>query len=61
MGLSRGGVGPNKPNQDAFPVQHVLRVELTPSILKLADLGRVERTTLAIGPVEAPLVGLRIV
>src|ERR1035438_1745388 len=40
MGRIRGGVGPNKPNQDAFSIQHVLGVELTPSILKLADLGR---------------------
>src|SRR5580692_5953395 len=61
MGRICGGVGPNKTNKDAFSIQRVLGVELTPSILKLADLGRQDGAALAVGPVEAPLVRLRIV
>ena len=39
----------------------ILGEELTASILEFADLGWVKDANFAIGPVEAPLVGLRIV
>ena len=57
----RGGVRPNKPNKDSLAIQCVLGEELTASILEFADLGREDGATLAVGPIEAPLVGLGIV
>ncbi len=61
MGRIRGGVCPNKSNKDSFAIQCVLAEKLTASILELADLGWVDGAVLAVGPIEAPLVGLGIV
>ena len=61
MGRIRGHVRPNKSNQDNFAVDFVLRVELAASILEFADLRRIQNSDLAVGPIEAPLVSLRIV
>src|SRR6266404_7296092 len=61
VGCVRGGVRPNKSNQDNFALPCVLGVKLTASILELADLRRVNSAVLAVGPIESPLVGLGIV
>ena len=57
----RGHVGPNESNKDCFAVNRILSEKLTLSILEFADLGWVKDANLAVGPIEAPLVGLRIV
>src|SRR5580698_8618472 len=56
-----GQVGPIKSNQNGFAIDCVLSKELAVSVLELADLGWVEDTDLAVGPIEPPLVGFRIV
>src|SRR6266511_3994138 len=61
MWLPRSGIRPNESNKDKLAIQCVLAVKLTASILEFADLGWEDRTTLAVGPVEAPLVGFGIV
>src|SRR5271155_534849 len=57
----RIGVRPNKSNVDEFAVLGVLAVKLAAACLELADLGCDDDAIFGIGPVEAPLVGLRIV
>src|ERR1700730_16895812 len=57
----RGHVGPIESNKDCFAVNRILSKKLTLSILEFADLGWVKDANLAVGPIEAPLVGLRIV
>jgi hypothetical protein len=54
-------VRPNKSNLDGLAINRILGEKLTASILEFADLRWVQDANLAIGPVEAPLVGLRIV
>src|SRR5579864_2708433 len=61
MRRARGRVRPDKSNQDGFAINRVLGEKLTPSILEFADLGWVKDAILAIGPIESPLVGLRVV
>src|SRR5579859_8014665 len=48
-------------HQDAFVVEGILGKELTVTRLELSDLRRGDESILAVGPVEAPLVGLGIV
>ncbi len=50
------GVRPYKSNKDAFAIEGVLRVEFTPSILKLTDLWDDNVAVLAVRPIETPLV-----
>src|SRR6202044_1911669 len=38
VGCTRGGVGPNKSNKNAFPIQRVLGVKFAPAVLKLSYL-----------------------
>jgi hypothetical protein len=54
-------VAPNISNQDAFSIERVLGVKLTTSVLKLTDLRRLHLASLAVGPEQAPLVGLGII
>lgn len=61
MGRIRGHARPNKSHKDAFAIKGILGVELTASVLELAYLGWNHGAILAVGPIEAPLVGLRIV
>ena len=61
MGHIRGHIRPIKSNQDGFPINRILGEKLAMSILKFADLGWVQDPNFAIGPVEPPLMGLRIV
>src|SRR5580692_7684348 len=56
-----GGIRPKKSNQDHFAINRILSVELAASILEFADLRRVQNANLAVGPIQPPLVGLRIV
>ena len=58
---TRGHVRPNKSNQDNFAVNRILGEKLAASILEFADLGWIQDAILAVGPIEPPLVGLRIV
>ena len=61
MGHIRGHVRPNKSNKDSFAIHCILSEELAASILEFADLGWIQDAILAVGPIEAPLVGLGIV
>ena len=61
MGSAGGGVRPNKSNQDHFAINRIRGEELAPSILEFADLRWVQNANLAVGPIQPPLVGLRIV
>jgi hypothetical protein len=56
-----GQVGPIKSNEDSLAIDGVLGEKLTVSILELADLRWIEDANFAVGPIESPLVGLRIV
>jgi hypothetical protein len=58
---ARGRVGPDKPNENAFSIQHVLGVKLASSVLELADLRYDHLAVLAVGPIQTPLVRRRIV
>ena len=57
----RIGVRPNKSNVDQFAVKGVLTVKLAATVLELADLGCNDGAIFGVGPIKAPLVGLRIV
>jgi len=58
----RVGVGPNESNVDKFAVQCVCTVELAASVLELADLRTwVHGAVFAVGPIDTPLVRLRVV
>src|SRR5246127_2094972 len=58
----RAGLGPNEANIDKLVVQCVCAVELAASVLELADLRtRVHGTVFAVGPIDTPLVRLRVV
>ena len=57
----RSNVRPDKSNKDAFSIQHVLGIKLAASILELADLGYDHGAILAVGPIEFPLAGLRVI
>jgi hypothetical protein len=61
VGRVRGHVRPIKSNKDAFSVQHVLGVKLTPSIPEFADLWWIRGAILAGGPIETPLMSVGIV
>ena len=52
---------PKKSNNDTFPIKYVLRIELAPPVLEFTDLRRVHDSILAIRPIKAPLMRLRIV
>ena len=57
----RGHIRPKISNQDGFSVNRVLGKKLATSILEFADLGWIHDAVLAVGPIEAPLMGFRIV
>jgi hypothetical protein len=58
----RVGVCPNEANIDELAVQCVCAVELAASVLELTDLRtRVHGAVFAVGPIDAPLVRLRVV
>src|ERR1700683_2296490 len=61
MGRHRIGFRPDEADIDKFSIQRVLSVELAPAILELADLRRDHGAVLAVRPVQAPLLGLRVV
>ncbi len=61
MGHVRIRFRPDKADINKPAVQGVLAVELTASILELANLRRYDGAILAICPPQAPLMGLRIV
>jgi hypothetical protein len=54
-------VRPRKAYQQHLSVDGILRKELSPPVLELADLGRVHDAVLAVCPVEPPLVRFWIV
>jgi hypothetical protein len=54
------GIGPDESNQSRFAIQCVGAEKLAASVLELADLGWEDGATLAVCPIEAPLLGLRI-
>src|SRR5579862_9583917 len=56
-----GGIGPNKSNVDGAALPRLLVVKLTTSILELADHGLFYKAILAVGPIDTPLMRLRIV
>ena len=51
----------DKSNQDGLAIDRVLGEELTASILEFADLRRVQDANFLVGPIQPPLVRLRIV
>ena|SRR5216683_4266349 len=51
----------NEPNKDGSAIQCFLVVEFAASILELADRGLAQSAVVAVGKIEAPLVGLWIV
>src|ERR1700739_3918267 len=62
MRMVRVGVGPNEAHVDELAVQCVCAVELAASVLELTDLGTgVHGAVFAVGPIDAPLVRLRVV
>jgi len=61
VGCTRIGVRPKKSNVDRSPLPRLLVVKLTASILELADHWLLYKAILAVDPVDAPLVSLRIV
>ena len=62
MGCRGRDVGPEVANEDRSPIQGILAVELATPILEFADVGRAAHgTVFGVGPVEAPLMRLRIV
>src|ERR1700756_1760732 len=62
MGSVRVDVGPNEADVDELAVQCVCAVELASSVLELADLRtRVHGAIFAVGPIDIPLVRLRVV
>ena len=52
---------PNKSNQDGFAINRILGEELPAPIFEFADLGRIKDADLCVRPIQAPLVGLRII
>ena len=52
---------PDKPNQNRPSLPHVLTVEFAAAILKLADHGWVQDPILTVGPIDPPLVRLRVI
>src|SRR5579864_3073117 len=61
MRRTRGQVGPSIANQNDSAVNRILGEELAAPILEFADLRRVHDANLAIGPIEPPLMGFRVV
>jgi hypothetical protein len=61
VGGIRVHVRPNEPDKYSLPINRILGEKLAASILEFADLGWIHDAILAIGPIEPPLVGLRIV
>src|SRR5579872_2012588 len=61
MRHARIGLRPDESDQNCLSVDNILRIELALSILKLANLRRIKNPVLAVGPVQSPLMGLRIV
>ena len=64
MGGIRGDVRPDESNIDASAFPEFLVIELAAAVLELADHrlnGLAEGGVFAVGPVDAPLAGLRIV
>jgi hypothetical protein len=63
VGRIRVGLRPDKSNQDGFAIRAgwFSVVELPASILEFAYRGRTQGAALAGGPIEAPLVCMRIV
>src|SRR6204780_2750645 len=61
MGRIRRGIRPNKSNKNGFAINRILGEKLAASVLEFADLGRIQDANLPVGPIESPLVGLRIV
>lgn len=59
-GIGRG-LGPNIANQNDPAVERLLVEKFATAVGKLANRRLPERTVLAVGPVETPLMGLRIV
>src|SRR5258708_21772138 len=51
----------NEPNKDGSAIQCFLVVEFAASILELTDRGLAQGAVVAVGKIEAPLVGLWIV
>src|SRR5580700_3769704 len=58
---SCGHVRPSISNKDGPAINRILGKKLAASILESADLGWVHDAILAIGPIEPPLVGLRVI
>ncbi len=58
---TRRDVRYNEPNKDGSAIQCFLVVEFAASILELADRGLAQGAVVAVGKIEAPLVGLWIV
>ena len=54
-------VSPLEADQDGFTVDGVLGEKFATAVFEFADLGWVQDANLAIGPIEPPLVRLRIV
>src|SRR5579864_1427273 len=61
MGRIRGHVRPSISNKDGLAIDGILGKKLAASILESSDLGWVQDASLAIGPIEPPLVGLRVI
>src|SRR5581483_3182934 len=63
--LEVGRVGvrlrPDEPDEDALPIERVLRVKLALPIRELSDLRHDHDAVLRIGPIESPLVRRRVI
>jgi hypothetical protein len=60
MGRTGSQFRPIKPDKDDFSVEIVLRVKLAVSVLELSDLGYNHNAVLTVGPIQPPLMCLRI-
>ena len=62
VGGVRIGVAPNEADVDELAIQCVCSIKLAVSVLELTDLGTgVHDAIFAVGPIDAPLVGLSVV
>src|ERR1700683_5800929 len=61
MGRIRRGIRPSKSKKNGVAINRILGEKLAASVLEFADLGRIQDANLPVGPIESPLVGLRIV
>ena len=61
MGRIRSDVGDDKSNENGAAMQRFLVEKLGAAIFEFANRGLAQRTAAAVGKIETPLMGLRIV